>query len=377
MPDQSPHQGRRPHFHRGRRGPDRRGGERRTAPSSSEPAARDHVDVEQIMRDIRARISQRHGIELSNQQVQELAARRLEAILEPRNVNPSLLEQLRKSAGATVDVPPPAPEAGYEFTPTTLYDTHRGVLRVLRKLLNPVLKLFFNPTPLIEALQAQAQINRAAAARDAERDRRQAEWNALHYELLQHMVAEVSRISIDIQALSSRVESLSAKVDFNDRRVRGLENPGSPGRPQPRPVPPADAAVATSGGIGDNGTGDAADGGNDATRRRRRRRRGRRSGAGVPEGVTAGDTALATDADEGEAGDGENGEDLNDAAAADESGPAEDSRAVAFEPAHAISPLQPLEPHPTPVEAVRPEPPRDEPTPAAPTDHADPGPPDR
>jgi len=200
MPDQSPHQGRRPHFHRGRRGPDRRGGERRTSQSSPEPAARDHVDVEQIMRDIRARISQRHGIELTNQQVQELAARRLEAILEPRNVNPSLLEQLRKSAGATVDVPQPAPEAGYELTATALYDTHRGVLRVFRKLLNPVLKLFFNPTPLIEALQAQAAINRAAAARDAERDRRQAEWNALHYELLQHMVTEVSRISIDIQA---------------------------------------------------------------------------------------------------------------------------------------------------------------------------------
>ena len=42
----------------------------------------DHVDVEQIMRDIRARIAQRHGIELTGQQIQELAARRLEA--DPR-----------------------------------------------------------------------------------------------------------------------------------------------------------------------------------------------------------------------------------------------------------------------------------------------------
>ena len=32
------------------------------------------VDVEQIMRDIRSRISQRHGIELTTQQIEELAA---------------------------------------------------------------------------------------------------------------------------------------------------------------------------------------------------------------------------------------------------------------------------------------------------------------
>ena len=78
--------GRRPHYHRGRRGTDRRGNDRRSAQQSAEPGARpsgDQVDVEQIMREIRSRISQRHGIELSTQQIQELAARRLEAILEP------------------------------------------------------------------------------------------------------------------------------------------------------------------------------------------------------------------------------------------------------------------------------------------------------
>ena len=58
----------------------------------------DHVDVERTMRDIRARIAQRHGIDLTAQQVQELAARRLEAVLDPRNVNPSLLEELQKAA---------------------------------------------------------------------------------------------------------------------------------------------------------------------------------------------------------------------------------------------------------------------------------------
>src|SRR6187402_2785711 len=153
---------RRGHFHRGRRGADRRGQERRQAPPESQspsqppPTARgnDHVDVEQIMREIRSRIAQRHGIELSNQQVQELAARRLEAILDPRTVKPALLEQLRKSAGAPAIDPmtAPEPEASYSFEESTLFESHRGLLRFIRTLLKPILKLFFNPNPLIKAL---------------------------------------------------------------------------------------------------------------------------------------------------------------------------------------------------------------------------------
>ena len=83
------------HFHRGRRGPDRRGPDRRGPDRQpqppAEPAARNDIDVEQIMRDIRARISQRSGIELTNQQIQELAARRLESSVE--------------RAGATISTP--------------------------------------------------------------------------------------------------------------------------------------------------------------------------------------------------------------------------------------------------------------------------------
>ena len=95
MPTEHNAQGRRPHYNRGRRGPDRRGSDRRSTQQAQEqqgrPQGGDHVDVEQIMRDIRARIAQRHGIELSSQQVQELAARRLEAILDPRTMNPALI----------------------------------------------------------------------------------------------------------------------------------------------------------------------------------------------------------------------------------------------------------------------------------------------
>ena len=66
--EHSTSQNRRPHFHRGRRGGDRRAAaERRSPPQPNEQGGRGQVDVEQIMREIRARIAKRHGIELTSQ----------------------------------------------------------------------------------------------------------------------------------------------------------------------------------------------------------------------------------------------------------------------------------------------------------------------
>jgi hypothetical protein len=285
---------RRGHFNRGRRGPERRGNERRTPPpQAQEQSGRDHVDVEQIMRDIRARISQRHGIDLSNQQIQELAARRLEAILDPRTIKPGLLDELRRSAGAPPPQPEPADaaELSYSFEDTTLYESSRGLLRGIRRLLNPILKLFFNPNPLIRALNLQARWNGETSRRLAERDRRQTEWNALHYELLHRMVTEVSKVSLELQSLASQIESLSAKVDFNDRRVRSMEAlpQQSQARPAPRmpPEPVNVPAVATPGGEAPVTEAPAEGQPSESTRRRRRRRRGRR-GSGAPSEGTPG-----------------------------------------------------------------------------------------
>src|ERR1044072_8471797 len=127
-------QGRRGHFHRGGgRGPDRRGPERRQGPppeQGNRGAERaDRVDVEQIMREIRARIAQRSGVDLTNQQIQELASRRLEAILDPRGLKPELLEQLRRSAGertVSVDAAPPSGAESYPFDEANLYDSPNG-----------------------------------------------------------------------------------------------------------------------------------------------------------------------------------------------------------------------------------------------------------
>jgi hypothetical protein len=138
------------HF-RSRRGHDRqRHGRRPPPPQPQERASRDQVDVEQIMREIRGRIAQRQGIDLSNQQIQELAARKLESILDPRAVKPSLLEGIRRGAAVPTDVSPAIPnEPAYSFEDSTIYDSHRGLLRLARKLFNPLLKLLFNPNPLM------------------------------------------------------------------------------------------------------------------------------------------------------------------------------------------------------------------------------------
>ncbi|MBM3777353.1 MAG: hypothetical protein FJW23_03810 [Acidimicrobiia bacterium] len=331
--DNAPHRGGR--GYRGRRH-DRRGDERR-GPNPSQgqrgprnPARTDQVDVEQIMRDIRTRVAQQHGIDLSDQQIVELAARRLEAVLDVRTANPVLLDQLRKAAGARpVVVPSAGREPAFQFEDSTLYASHRGFLRAIRKLLNPVLKLFFNPNPLIAALNAQARINTATGARIAAHEQRQAEWNALHYEILHRMVTETARLSVEVQQLASRVESLGARVDFADRRVRAveaasLEAAQAPSRQPPprvtdeRPPAPAPAPTSASSPDGDGATGEGG-------RRRRRRRRGRRPDRGGEGPAAAGRAVQPAETDPS----GDDADDFGEEQVADGAAPAESERPVA------------------------------------------------
>ncbi|NOT26599.1 MAG: hypothetical protein HOP16_10905 [Acidobacteria bacterium] len=266
---------------------------RPSPPQAQDRQGRDQVDVEQIMRDIRGRIAQRQGIDLSNQQIQDLAARRLESILDPRAIKPSLLDGLKRSAAAPTGQSDKIPnEPTFSFEDTTIYDSHRGALRFARRLFNPLLKLFFNPNPVIQALHLQAKLNFEAVERNAERDRRQTEWNALHYEIVQRLVTEVSRVTLELQALSLRVESLAARVDFNDRRVGTLEGSAHRSRPQGKPTetfvatPPTESDTPRAEPIATPGDAQAQT--PDAARRRRRRRRGRRSGTVPGEAVAPG-----------------------------------------------------------------------------------------
>src|SRR5262247_3347932 len=148
-PDHNQQHSRRPHYHRGRRGSDRRSGDRRPPAQQQqqqESAHRDQLDVEQIMREIRSRISERHGIDLTTQQIQELAARRLEAILDPRAIKPSLMDELRRAAGLPADTTPSEPEDA-AIDEAALYASQSGFLNSLRRLFN-----LLNPKAIVDAL---------------------------------------------------------------------------------------------------------------------------------------------------------------------------------------------------------------------------------
>ena len=217
----------------------------------------DSVDVEQIMRQIRARIREKRGVDYTEEEIRELAAVKLEKFLDPRGVRSDLLEQFRRSRAAQ----PPAPS--YAFEDSTLYDSHRlPLLGWLRRILNPILKLFFNPNPLIHALHIQSELN----ARHARRE----ELDTLHYEMLHNLVLELTRLGIEVKNLKMRVESMSSRLDFDERRARALEGvvmyrPGA--APPLQPPSGGEQRPATTA----TGPSDPSE-----RRTRRRRRRGRR-----------------------------------------------------------------------------------------------------
>jgi hypothetical protein len=211
----------------------------------------DHVDVEQIMRQIRSRIREKRGVDYTEEEIRELASVKLEKFLDPRGVRSDLLEQFRRKREASL---PP----NFGFEDTTLFETHRAFLRFMRRILRPILKLFFNPNPLIEALHIQSKLNAQQAAIEP-----------LYYEVMHNLVLETTRLGIEVKNLKMRVESMSSRLDFDERRARALE-----GVVQYRPgaVPPLQPPTGAAGGT-ERPLTEA----EQAERRsRRRRRRGRR-----------------------------------------------------------------------------------------------------
>jgi hypothetical protein len=180
----------------------------------------DSVNVEQIMDQIRARIREKRGVDYTEQQIRELAAVKLERVLDPSGVRSDLLEQFRK-----VQPPYSPPELpNYAFEEATLYDSHRAPLRFARRLLNPLLKLFFNPNPLIQALNIQSRLNTMSAEREAKREAARRAADQLFYELIHNLVIETTRMSIEVKNLKMRVESMGSRLEFNERRARALES---------------------------------------------------------------------------------------------------------------------------------------------------------
>jgi hypothetical protein len=259
----------------------------------------DAVDVEQIMRQIRARIRDKRGVDYTEEQIQELAKVRLEKFLDPKGVRSDLLEQFRRRA--ETELPP-----NYEFDDTTLFDSDKPMVAFFRRLLRPFLKLLFSPNKLGTALHLQSRINRHLLAHDA-----------LFYEVVHNLVVEMTRTSIDVKTIQMRVESISGRLDFNERRARALEAVVQyrPDAMSERGLGGSAPTAGASEGTPPSGV-DPITGGESLRSRRRRRRRGRRSGPGFAENHEEGRRTR----DEGRAVSDER------RATSDERGPASDER---------------------------------------------------
>lgn len=247
-----------------------------------------HVDVEQIMRQIRARIREKRGVDYTEEEIRELAGVRLERILDPNTIRSGLVEQFRKSREAS-------PPETYEFEADTIYESHRlPLLRSIRRLLNPVLKLFFNPNPIIRALHLNSKLYNRLVLKEE-----------LDYEVMSNLVLELTRMSVEVKNLKMRIESMSARLDFDERRARALE-----GVVQYKPGALSPAVQASDGEREVASTDETGEG--RASRRRRRRRR-RRPGAPGGETAAGGAPSLGDGAvDDAAADDGDDGQDAPD-----------------------------------------------------------------
>jgi hypothetical protein len=181
----------------------------------------DSVDVEQIMQQIRARIREKRGVDYTEQQIKELAAVKLEKFLDPRGVRSDLLDRFKRREPLALE---PAVLPTYAFEEETIYETHRGLLRFIRRLLNPLLKLLFNPNAIIRTLHQQADINRLTAERDHTRDEQRRDVDTLYYEVVHNLVVEMTKSALEVKNLKMRVESLASRLEFSERRARALES---------------------------------------------------------------------------------------------------------------------------------------------------------
>jgi hypothetical protein len=160
----------------------------------------DEVDVEKLMREIRARIAEKRGRLYTEDEVREIVEHRLEAPVEGRDLGPALLAELRSDPARW----------NYRFDADTVYRSSRGTvgsaLETIRRVLRPVQKLFWNPNPMISALSRQSDLN------------------ASYVHLLHNLTLELTRLNLEVAELKHRVLQLQGRLEFQARREKTLED---------------------------------------------------------------------------------------------------------------------------------------------------------
>jgi len=156
------------------------------------------LDVERLLADVHRRIEERRKSGLyTEEELRYIAERPLEPVLRARDVSAALLAEFR-----ALDA-----QWNFSFDPESIYRTSRGgFLAAARRLLRPIQKLFWNPTPMIAALSRQADLNRFSA------------------HLLHNLVLELTRLELELTELKNRNLQLSGRVETMARRAKALED---------------------------------------------------------------------------------------------------------------------------------------------------------
>ena len=210
------------------------------------------IDVEAIMANIRKKIEEKRKGLYTEEEVREIAEMRLDAVLDSNEFNSDFVAAFRARDA----------QWNYVFTPETIYQSSHagggGLIRTLRRLLNPVLKLFFNPNPIISALTRQSDLNR-------------------YYVLMLHnLTTEVTRLNLELTNLKARLRTLGVRVDFQTKREKSFEKVATAGS--------GSRERGSSSGSSEEGRRRGRGGG----RRPYRRRRGGRSNGGGRSGGDSG-----------------------------------------------------------------------------------------
>jgi hypothetical protein len=158
-----------------------------------------NVDVEEVMSTIRKRIEEKRKGLYTEEEVREIAEMRLDAVLDANEFNSDFITAFRARDDRW----------NFTFDPETIYASSRGgagfIIRSARRLLNPVLKLLFNPNPLISALSRQSDLNR------------------YYVQLLHNMALEMTKLNLEVTQIKARLRAMGIRVDFQGRREKVLE----------------------------------------------------------------------------------------------------------------------------------------------------------
>ena len=270
------------------------------------------IDVERIMEQVRARIRANRDDDASDAQVREQADAKAAELLNPGGARSALAARPTHAKGA----PAPSPAESFDFDHDTIYRSSRGavggLLYGIRKLLGPLLKFLFNVRPVVHALAVQSRINAQQAAFDdrvarlfdmsSSRLAAREEIDKLNHRVMNDLVAETTRLSVEMKNHRMLVESVAARLDFLERQARAKES----GAESRTPRQAADQPTAADGRT------------DSAEPARRRRRRGRRRS-----GRAATATEAAADAASGETAEAAESSAPPEAAAADAVAPPE------------------------------------------------------